>query len=148
MDKECEPQGSLKARGSFQFVVVDLEQSKPPQVLPPPIDISREDLYMAHFSKVIQNCQFTERFSTAGVTLIDLMDGNQHLHEIAVALAALDISRRGQSRKHLPSSSPHVVAFASYQRAVSCLQDKLGVTNAPQQDDVLWTTFLLGLFEV
>lgn len=76
------------------------------------------------------------------------MDGNEHLRDIAIAIGALDANRRADIGHNLHHPSPRVVAFTNYQRALTRLQDKLSLKDAPQRDDVLWTTFLLGLFEV
>jgi hypothetical protein len=60
----------------------------------------------------------------------------------------LDANRRAQIGTNPRHALPHTVAFASYHRALTGLQDQLGLSEAPHRDDVLWTTFLLGLFEV
>lgn len=113
----------------------------------PSVDSDRMTIYLGHFVTVITRCHFTASFPSVATCLVPIMDGNRHLRDIAIAIGALDANRRADIGHHLDHPSPRVVAFTNYQRALTSLQDKLSLSDAPQRDDVLWTTFLLGLFE-
>jgi hypothetical protein len=108
----------------------------------------RTNAYLGQFVSVILRCQFTPKFPSIATKLLPSIEGNEQLRDIAIAIGALEACRRadiGTSSRHLP---PRVVALASYQRALGGLQKKLELIDALECDDVLWTTFLLGLFEV
>lgn len=146
--KLCEPQAPGESNNAFQFVAYQSTRDKPTSLIPPAVDTDRTSLYLNHFIAVITSCQLTSRFPRVATELLPLMDGNEHLWNVAVAIGALNANRRGQVGKSSLHKSPQIVAFSSYQQALSSLQDKLTLSDAPQRDDLLWTTFLLGLFEV
>ncbi|OAA43776.1 hypothetical protein NOR_04351 [Metarhizium rileyi] len=113
------------------------------------VNNDRASIYMDHFVHVLVNCQFTAQFPLVATALLPILDANEHLRSIAVAIGALDASRRAQVGTHHPlHPSARVVAFTNYQRALARLQGELDSSQAPLRDDVLWTTFLLGLFEL
>ncbi|EFY91084.1 hypothetical protein MAC_02970 [Metarhizium acridum CQMa 102] len=147
--KTCEPQTPTTPRASFQFVAYEATRRTTPKLaLPATVNNDRESTYLGHFVAVIRNCQFTARFPLVATALLPVMSGNSHLSHVAIAIGALDAHRRAQVGASRDYPSPRIVAFTRYQRALASLQDELGSSNAPQRDDVLWTTFLLGLFEL
>jgi hypothetical protein len=110
--------------------------------------VERTNAYLDQFVSIMMSCHFTPKFPSIATKLLPSMEQNEQLKDIAIAIGALEASRRGgvsTSSRHL---APRVVALASYQRALGGLQKKLELIDAVERDDVLWTTFLLGLFEV
>ncbi|TWU78636.1 hypothetical protein ED733_005365 [Metarhizium rileyi] len=100
-------------------------------------------------TEIAEPVSFTAQFPLVATALLPILDANEHLRSIAVAIGALDASRRAQVGTHHPlHPSARVVAFTNYQRALARLQGELDSSQAPLRDDVLWTTFLLGLFEL
>ncbi|KID63407.1 C6 finger domain protein, partial [Metarhizium hybridum] len=146
--KTCEPQMPATSSDSFQFVAYESTRRTTPKLALPAAVNDREGTYLGHFVAVIRNCHFTARFPLAATALLPVMRGHDHLSHVAVALGALDAHRRAQVGTSPDYPSPRTVAFTRYQRALASLQDELGSSDAPQRDDVLWTTFLLGLFEL
>jgi hypothetical protein len=76
------------------------------------------------------------------------MDTSPALRDLGIAIGALDASRRSSTRKSLNYEWPQCVAYRSYSRSLQLLQLQLQGKDIGASQDVAWTTFLLGLFEV
>lgn len=76
------------------------------------------------------------------------MYGCAPLREVAMALGALDASRRASVTSWHGHESPHFAALNLYCRSIQSLRTKLAEAPSSCGDDVLWSIFLMGLFEV
>ncbi|PTB37977.1 hypothetical protein M441DRAFT_147301 [Trichoderma asperellum CBS 433.97] len=70
------------------------------------------------------------------------------LRDLGIAIGALDASRRASTRTSLEQERPQCVAYRSYSRSLQSLQLQLQTKDAATSQDVAWSTFLLGLFEL
>lgn len=77
-----------------------------------------------------------------------LMNDAPYLQHIVVAVGALDTSRHSSARRRSSDEIPQVVAFKNYQKSLKGLNARLSDGKPYNGLDVLWGTFLLGLFEV
>lgn len=107
-----------------------------------------ETLYTEHFALFMQKCQFNRAFASVPKDLLPLIHVCPSLREIAVAIGALDASRRGAVGLRRGQDSPRHIAFSSYGKSIHALSTQLENTTSVQREGVLWSTFLLGLFEV
>lgn len=76
------------------------------------------------------------------------MNTSPALRDLGIAIGALDASRRASTRASLEHNWPQCVAYRSYSRSLQSLQQQLQKMDVTTGQDVAWTTFLLGLFEV
>ncbi|PNP38559.1 hypothetical protein TGAMA5MH_09640 [Trichoderma gamsii] len=70
------------------------------------------------------------------------------LRDLGIAIGALDASRRASTRACLEPDWPQCVAYRSYSRSLQSLQLQLQTEDVGTGQDVAWTTFLLGVFEL
>lgn len=80
--------------------------------------------------------------------LMPLIQASPSLQNVALAIGALDASRRSSVRSLHGQNSPWYIALSLYGRSIQALQTQLATTVSAQCEDVLWSTFLLGIFEV
>lgn len=100
------------------------------------------------FAAFIRRCQFTSEFASVNKDLLCLVHSSHLLHELAVAIGALEGSRRAScSQVHSPVKA-RAMAFMCYGNALNALRQELAKVGAAHREDVLWSTFLFGLFEV
>jgi hypothetical protein len=90
----------------------------------------------------------TTRFPSILSDLLVLMTTSPVLGIAIRALGAMCASRLGTVGARGGVLHLQVVATRFYQRAIGTLRVCLSDKNHVQGDDVLWATFLLGLFEV
>lgn len=117
-------------------------------VLPGQVPVQSEDLYFDQFVAFIQRSQFTRDFAVVGHDLLPLLNASQSLRDLAQAIGALDASRRASVKSSMELTSPQVVAFRSYGKAIQSFQTQLQSSDIMRTEGALWTTFLFGLFEV
>ncbi len=108
----------------------------------------QETLYLEHFALFMRRCQFTRGFASVTADLVHLMQRSASLRHVAIALGALDASRRGSVCSFRGQDSPRYVALNLYGRSIRALQTQVANVALVRCDDLLWSTFLLGLFEV
>ncbi len=142
--KICQPQRPSSQEVKFITVGASV-QPCPGAKLPLQLQKHSDDLYLDHFASFMQHCHFTHRFGSVASGLLPLLERSNLLQDLAVAIGALDASRRGSIRS---SASPKYIAFRSYGRSIQSLQCRLEDADAARSEDVFWGTFLLGLFEV
>lgn len=100
------------------------------------------------FAAFIQRCQFTSGFSSVNKEFYCLIHSSRLLHDLALAIGALEASRRAScSHSHTPNKA-RAMSFRCYGSALSALRQELDRAGAAHREDVLWCTFLCGLFEV
>jgi hypothetical protein len=115
-------------------------------VIPPNGDPT--DRFIGCFLLFIQQNQFTASFQSLDTEILHLVRTSPVLYHSAIAIGALDASRRGFISVPKGRESPQYVAFSSYRTSIRVLQASVSENDAAQRDDVLWGTFFLGLFEV
>ncbi|KAL6802880.1 fungal-specific transcription factor domain-containing protein [Trichoderma sp. SZMC 28013] len=152
--KICTPQ-AVSSTTAPTTVNVKFVKYTPPQqsiletaTLPLQIQIHSNDLYLSSFTASLLRCQFTRDFTDIAQDLLPLMQTSPPLRNLAIALGALDASRRSSSRSITQKESPQCVAYHSYNRSLQSLQQRLQTSDAAVCEDVAWSTFLLGLFEL
>lgn len=106
------------------------------------------DRFIGCFLLFIQQNQFTASFQSLDKEILHLIRTSPVLYHSAMAIGALDASRRGYISVLKGRESPQYVAFSSYRTSIRLLQASVSEKDAAQRDDVLWGTFFLGLFEV
>ncbi|KFY46873.1 hypothetical protein V494_00283 [Pseudogymnoascus sp. VKM F-4513 (FW-928)] len=104
--------------------------------------------FIGSFLLFIQNNQFTANFQSLDTEILHLVRTSPVLYHSAIAIGALDASRRGSVSLSKGRESPQFVAFSSYCTSIRVLQASVSEKDAAQRDDVLWGTFFLGLFEL
>ena len=104
--------------------------------------------FLDSFSAFIRLNQFTKRFQSLDADLLPLIQKSTALHQAAVAIGALHASRHSSVRTLGGQKSPSYVAIESYRSSILSLQTRLAEGDAARGEDVIWSTFLLGLFEV
>ncbi|KAH8697086.1 fungal-specific transcription factor domain-containing protein [Talaromyces proteolyticus] len=147
--KECRPQSQLPLAAVF---VSQTSESIAPmdygtlQVRPMDMDI--ESRCLDCFIMFAGQNQFTSQFQSVGIDLLPVTQRSPSLRYAAIAIGALDASRRGSARSHQEEKSLLTIAFNAYSKSINALQRVLTTGDVALQDDVLWSTFLLGLFEL
>ncbi|CAG5158150.1 uncharacterized protein ALTATR162_LOCUS5008 [Alternaria atra] len=144
-DKDCLPQTVV--HGEIKFIAVT-EIAPVSSTMPSQLSRQDDDVYLDLFAAFIRRCQFTSGFVSVDSDLISLIYTSPLLHNLAVAIGALEASRRVSCSKTYESRTAQVVAFKSYGRAIAALRSRLTITKALHFEDVLWGSFLLGLFEL
>lgn len=76
------------------------------------------------------------------------MHASPALRDLSIAIGALNASRRASIRTDPEQEWPQCVAYRSYSSSLQSLQQQLQTNDAGMSQDVAWSTFLLGLFEV
>ncbi|KAL7947116.1 fungal-specific transcription factor domain-containing protein [Trichoderma barbatum] len=152
--KICSPQRSSSFTGLATYDVKFVNYTPPRQTvavvaaLPLQIQTQSNDLYLSSFAASLLRCQFTRDFTHIARDLVPLMQTSPSLHNLAIAIGALDASRRPSIRSYPERESPQCVAYRSYNRSLQSLQQRLQTSDAALCEDVAWSTFLLGLFEL
>jgi hypothetical protein len=110
--------------------------------------VQNDSVYMDLFSAFIQRCQFTSEFVSVDKDLFDLLHSSRLCYDLAIAIGALEASRRSSCSQLYAPGKTRAMAFMCYGNALKALQEKLAKAGAAYCEDVLWSTFLFGLFEV
>lgn len=107
-----------------------------------------DSVYLDLFAAFLRRCQFTGGFVHLDRDLFDLVHSSPLLQDLALAIGALEASRMASSSPlHAPGRA-RATAFTCYGKALKALRDQLAMAGAAHREDVLWSTFLFGLFEV
>ena len=138
---EGHPSGETKSQTA-------LSRSKLNIVSAIPTNGDPTERFIGCFLLFIQHNQFTASFQSLDTEILHLVCTSPVLYHSAVAIGALDASRRGSISAPKGRESPQYVAFCSYRTSIRVLQASISEKDAAQRDDVLWGTFFLGLFEV
>ncbi|KAL7905235.1 fungal-specific transcription factor domain-containing protein [Trichoderma velutinum] len=152
--KICTPQDVSSAAAPTTVNVKFVKYTPPQQstlaavTLPLQIQTHSNDLYLSSFAASLLRCQFTRDFTDIAQDLLPLMQTSPPLRNLAIAIGALDAGRRSSIRSFAQKESPQCVAYRSYNRSLQSLQQRLQTSDAAVCEDVAWSTFLLGLFEL
>lgn len=144
----CQAQDKKGSSANFQFVSTTWECRHVARKQLSTLVPEETDIFFKYFLAFIQRCQFTRRCASIGQDLVPLIQSSPHLLHIATAIGALEASRRGSSRAFYEQQSPHLIAFSSYHKSILAIRASLSCKGVAQREDILWGTFLLGLFEV
>lgn len=150
-NKTCSPQAVATSTNlSGQFVAYAPRQQRAATAVALPIQIQSHDgeIYLNSFAELLHRCQFTKDFIHIGRDLLPLMHTSPALRDLGIAIGALDASRRVSTRASLDNNWPQCVAYRSYSRSLQSLRLQLQTKGVDMGQDVAWTTFLLGLFEL
>lgn len=105
----------------------------------------RGDIYFDHFASRMQRSQFTREFQKVATDLLPLIHSSSALHDITLAIGALDASRRCSVQSR---DSPKETAFRLCGNSIRAFQRRLeSLPCGGPDEDLLWVTFFLGLFE-
>jgi hypothetical protein len=104
------------------------------------------DCYVTYFftSFLYQNA-FTGITSQFGTALLSLLHHSPELHDAVRAISALHITQNGQSTLNYDDK---LVALQAYSRSVQRVQGRIVSQSFIRDPSSLWTTLLLGVFEV
>jgi hypothetical protein len=144
MNKTCQQQEP--AQPAIKFIT--FTRSCPTAQLSMNVDRPRNITYLDHFASFIRRCQFTREFASVSTDLAPLIQASPSLRDLAVAIGALDASRRGSVSSFRGRESPGCIAFRCHGRSLRALRARLATADGAHGEDALWSTFLLGLFDV
>ncbi|KAJ5136311.1 hypothetical protein N7448_004865, partial [Penicillium atrosanguineum] len=143
-NKSCEPQ-RLEQTG-VKFVHM------PGHVLfcAIPMQVKKHDdaIYLDHFASFLQRCHFSKDFAASNADIVTIIGKYPLLWHIAIAIGALDASRKGSIRSFGELESPRHIAFRACGRSIQDLHSAISTENPVFRDDVFWSTFLHGLLEL
>lgn len=108
----------------------------------------KDTVYLDYFALFLRRCQFTKGFASATPDLMALVQSHVSLRKVAMAIGALDASRRSSVRSLHGRNSPQHAALTLYGESIRALRTRLSMTPSLGSEDILWSTFLMGLFEV
>ncbi|KAI5458297.1 fungal-specific transcription factor domain-containing protein [Mariannaea sp. PMI_226] len=123
-------------------------QSHPLINVPTNLHTHDDVLYLNYFALFMQRCQFTRRFIAITSDLLPLVHTSPSLRDLTLAIGALEASRRGSVELLTHRASPKYTAFSKYGKFLQALHSRLNSADAPVEEDTLWITFLLGIFEL
>jgi hypothetical protein len=107
-----------------------------------------EAIYLDHFASFLQQCHFSKGFAATNADIVTIIGKYPLLLHIAIAIGALDASKKGSIRSFGELESPQHIAFRACGRSIQDLHSAISTANPVFRDDVFWSTFLHGLFEV
>ncbi|KAB8250114.1 hypothetical protein BDV35DRAFT_377678 [Aspergillus flavus] len=115
-----------------------------------PMQVRKHDdaIYLDHFASFLQRCHFSKGFAATNADIVTVIGRYPLLLHIAIAIRALDAGRKGSIRSYGEFESPRQVAFRACGRSLQVLHSAISTANPVFRDDVLWSTFLHGLFEL
>ncbi|KAM5370890.1 hypothetical protein ACJZ2D_008323 [Fusarium nematophilum] len=145
--KACLPQ--RPAPNDVKFVAVEQSQQFAQAAkLTRTVNRHEDILYLDYFALFLQSCELTREFGSITPDLLPLIHASLPLRAVTMAIGALEANRRGCVSSDPERQSPQHVAFRSYGDSMRALQPLLQLADAFCREDVLWSTFLLGLFEL
>lgn len=111
----------------------------------PKVPHLKTDYFIAHFFTVfiIRN-DFATSLDTD--TIIASFQNSPSLYHVAVAVGALDASKKSTSV--VAKGEAKMAALTSYRTAIATFQKEIQRRDIKTNDAALWTTLFLGLFEV
>ncbi|KAJ5975090.1 hypothetical protein N7481_008797 [Penicillium waksmanii] len=107
-----------------------------------------DDIYLDHFASFLQRCDFSREFSASTREIMAIIGRYPLLSNIAIAIGALDTSRRGSIRSFTGTKSPRNIAFLRCGISLKYLDAEISTITSVFREDVFWSTFLHGLFEL
>lgn len=116
--------------------------------IPVPVRRHGNAIYLDHFASFIQRCHFSKDFAATNADIVTVIGKNPLLLNIAIAIGALDASRKGSIRSFGNLEAPQQIAFRACGKSIQDLYSALSTTGSDFREDVFWSTFLHGLFEV
>ncbi|GAM84870.1 hypothetical protein ANO11243_028720 [Dothideomycetidae sp. 11243] len=131
---------------AVRFVVARAAAPATSSSLPAQIIKQADIVYLDYFKTFIQRFNITLDFGSVGDDLVPLVGNSVALRHVAVAIGALEASRRG-SITPPGRQSPRLVAFTAYGSSIQALQRQISTDKLAYGEDMLWGTFLLGVFE-
>jgi hypothetical protein len=143
--RTCLPQ-SLVPDGYIFVAATQVKRAQTASISSPRPD--DDSVYLDLFAAFLRRCQFTSGFIHVDRDLFDLVHSSPLLQDLALAIGALEASKRAScSPLHVPGRA-RASAFTCYGKALKALREQLAMPGAADREDVLWSTFLFGLFEV
>lgn len=115
-------------------------------VLPAQTSLSPSDCYVTYFfTSFLHQNAFNGITPQIGIALSSLLHHSPELHDAINAISALHITRHG----HLESrQDDKLAALQAYSRSVQRIQGRIISETFICNPSSLWTTLLLGIFEV
>lgn len=131
-------------------IVISAESTKscPMVQVPEQVHSPSHAVYLDHFANFLHQSHFTREFASVHWDLVPLVSRSPPLWHIAIAIGSLRASRRCSVRSLSRRDSTHYVALKSYGDSIQALQSQISKGPSACEEDTLWCTFLLGLFEV
>ncbi|KAJ5327911.1 hypothetical protein N7452_008301 [Penicillium brevicompactum] len=142
--KPCVPQQSEQTQMKFVHVSGHVLSSS----IPLPVRRHENAIYLDHFASFIQRCHFSKDFAATNADIVTVMGKNPLLLNIAIAIGALDAGRKGSIRSFGMLEAPQQIAFRACGKSIQDLYSALSTTGSVFREDVFWSTFLHGLFEL
>lgn len=105
-------------------------------------------MYLDYFALFLQRCEITWEFATVTPDLLPLIQTSPPLRSVTMAIRILKASRRGSVGSVTGNKSTANVVLRSYDDSIQTLRLLLQLKEAAYREDIIWSTFLLGLFEV
>ncbi|OQD70787.1 hypothetical protein PENPOL_c001G08177 [Penicillium polonicum] len=142
--KICAPQRLEQTRVKFVHVSGHVLSS----TIPMQVRKHDDTIYLDHFASFLQRCHFTKDFAAINADMVTIIGKYPLLFHIAIAIGALDAGRKGSIRSFGELESPQQIAFRACGRSIQDLYSAISTANSVFRDDVFWSTFLHGLFEL
>lgn len=120
-----------------------------PTRLPKQMPARRPDCYLPYFfTQFLPSNQFTSEKFVINDDLLLMVQESAGLRDAIDAVAALHAKKRGYLTCSEKVESVNAEALQAYMRSVNSVQEKISAGLFMQEKSALWTTFLLGLFEL
>jgi hypothetical protein len=113
-----------------------------------PMPSQRDAQFLDYFANFLQRCQITSSFTSITEDLLPLLQSSGILRDIALGIGALEASRTGSIQSFEKRLSPHFDAYRLYGKCIEAFRKQLESKTYRPNEQTLWITFLLGLFEV
>lgn len=113
-----------------------------------PIHTQSDDLFRDQFVRFLCHCHFTKHFADLAPDILQLLPATGPLLDIALAIGALEASRKGSARVRDKGEDPKRASLVLYGRSIRTFRDEIATPGFQPAEKTLWITFLLGLFEV
>ncbi|KAF2852378.1 hypothetical protein T440DRAFT_421311 [Plenodomus tracheiphilus IPT5] len=138
-----------KPNEEVKITTVSAVRRTPPNSLPKQMPARRTDCYLPYFfTRFLPSNTFTSEKLAINNDLLVMVQESAGLRDAIDAVAAL----HARKQKYLAcSDEAHSVnpeALQAYMRSVRSVQDKISAGSFMHERSALWTTFLLGLFEL
>jgi len=106
----------------------------------------RADFYVTYFfTSFLHRNAFTGITSQFGIALSSLLHHSPELHDAVSAISALHITQHGQSTFN---HDDKLAALQAYSQSVQRVRGRIASQSFIRDPSSLWTTLLLGVFEV
>ncbi|KAI2790647.1 hypothetical protein POX_c03493 [Penicillium oxalicum] len=142
--KACKRRSTEPARAVFVFY----EEADDAALILSRVSRDMETIFIDQFFAFLSCNQFAPCPESLGATLLPLVRQSSVLSLVAGAIGALHASRHCSSASYSRAESPQFKALQLYSRTIESLKDALMDQKVSGRDDVLWATFLSGIFEL